>query len=209
MSPFHVVEEFISPLHCERISKQLGLRVPNFDENGTPLKYKRDLPTEILYPLLEELSTQIPAIEQRFDAKVVTAGTQSRFVQYFEDQKNKPEPVGCENSVFARKKWSKVKDIDLVGFLWLKDFNSSVPLDPRTEVYGGKLEFPAWGYSLTPTRGTLVFYPAGPNFITSTSHIMIGSMELIKFGLKLMDADGSPYVYDKAKHPGQFTDWFA
>jgi hypothetical protein len=208
LSPFHVVEEFISPLHCERISKELALRVPNFDENGGVMKYKRDLPTEILYPLLEELNAQIPELEQRYDAQIVPAGTQSRFVQYFEDQKRKPEEIGCENSVYARKKWTKVKDFDLVGFLWLKDYNNSVPLDPRTEVYGGKLEFPAWGYSLTPARGTLVIYPAGPNFITSLSHVMFGTLEMVKFGFKLSQ-DGEPYVYDKSKHPGTFTEWFA
>ena len=208
MSPFHVIEEFISPLHCERISKQLALSVPNRDADGNPERYKRDLPSEVLYPLLNGLNEHVAAIEDRYDGLIVPGGTQTRFVQYFEDQKRKPEGLGCENSVMSRKKWSKIKDIDLVGFLWLKDYNNSVPLDIRTEVYGGKLEFPVWGYSLTPQRGTLVIYPAGPNFLTSLSHVMIGSLEVVKFGFKLTDKDGDQWYYDRDRYPGNFTEWF-
>src|SRR5574343_755640 len=125
MSPFHVIEEFISPLHCERISKKLALTVPNRDADGRPERYKRDLPTDVLVPLLNGLNDHVQAIEDRYDALIVPNGTQTRYVQYFEDQKVKPEGLGCENSIMNRKKWSKIKDIDLVGFLWLKDYNNS------------------------------------------------------------------------------------
>ena len=197
----------MSPLHCEKIVAQLGLKAPNVDENGIPQRYKRDLPTDVYRPILDRLEEEVQAIEARYDGQILGSGTQMRFVQYFEDQKNQPELIGCENSTYQRKKWVRHSDIDLVGFIWLKDYNNSVPMDARSQVYGGKLEFPAYGCSLVPQQGTLVMYPAGPSFLTAISHVMIGSLEMIKIGLKLNQGKES-WHYDKSRHPGSFPEWF-
>jgi hypothetical protein len=91
----------------------------------------------------------------------------------------------------------------LVGFLWLKSYHDAVPLDPRIEVYGGKIEFPTYNFSLTPVEGTLVIYPATPHFVTAISHVMLGSLEQIKFNIKL-----SNWAYDPSNFPGTYKDWF-
>lgn len=105
----------------------------------------------------------------------------------------------------------KSKDVDVVAYVWLKDYNSGVPLDPRFETYGGKLEFPAHNFSVLPKRGTCVIFPAGPHFITAVSHVFVGSAEYIKFALKLQidtETGRVAWYYDPAQYPGTYVDWF-
>ncbi len=201
-SPFHVVEDFISPLQCETLVQRLGLRFPNIAENGQPIKYERHIPNDLSGTILSELDALSPLLEQRYGAEVVGEPA-VLFQQYWENPKAPAEGLRAENSVYKRKKWEKIKDVDLVGFLWLKSFHDAVPLDPRIEVYGGKLEFPAYNFSLTPVAGTLVVFPATPHFVHAMSHVMLGSIEQIKIGLKLKG-----WTYDAAQYPGTYQEWF-
>lgn len=201
-SPFHIVEDFISPLQCERLMKGLALSYPQRDANGTPLKYERFVPADMGGGVLSEFDAISPLVEQRYGAPVNGEPTLI-FQQYWENPKVPAEGLGCENSKFSRKKWTKVKDVDLVGFLWLKSYHDAVPLDPRIEVYGGKIEFPTYNFSLTPVAGTLVIFPATPHFVTATSHVMLGSLEQIKFNIRL-----SNWAYDPSNFPGTYKDWF-
>lgn len=206
-SPFHVVEDFLSVLQCEKIIQDLALRTPDYAENGQPLKYERIVPADVAGNLLSQLDAQIPLIEQRYGGEVF-GNPSLRFQQYWENPKVPAEEHGCENSKFQRKKWVKTKDVDLVGFIWLKSFHNSVPLDPRAEVFGGKIEFPAYDFSLTPVRGTLVIFPATPHFVTAISHVMLGSLEQVKLGLSLR-VDGTPWAYNPDQFPGTYQSWFA
>jgi hypothetical protein len=207
-SPFHVVEEFISPLNAERIITELGITVPSLHEDGYPLKHERFIKDPELLNLLQgSLAEHTPDIQERYGA-IVKNLDPPLFQQYFEDPKHPCELHGCENARYLRKKWVKVKDVDLVGYIWLKDYGSGVPLDPRHETYGGKLEFPAYNFSLLPQRGTLVLFPAGPHFITAISPILVGSLEQLKFSLKLTTEDDGLWFYTPSNHPGGYQDWF-
>lgn len=208
-SPFLIVEHFISPAICERLISELGVDFPSIDEKDRPLKNERILKDPEYVQLFKNLMQgQVHDIEQKFKAAVVGMEP-AVFSQYFEDAKNPCEYHGCENAKFIRKKWVKSKDVDLVGFIWLKDYGSGVPLDPRIEVYGGKLEFPAYNFSLIPQRGTLVLFPAGPHFISAISPVLVGSLELIKITVKMKSDSGEMYFYDPKNHPGTYQEWFA
>jgi hypothetical protein len=174
---------------------------------GKPIKYEH-LVTEPASQaaIVRALEPHVSAIETRYGATV--RGIELPVFQQYHENPNDPcELHGCENSRYARKRWVKVKDVDLVGFLWLKDFNGGVPLDPRFEVYGGKLEFAAFNFSLVPQRGTLVLFPADPHFITAISPILVGSLEQVKVTVKL-SVDGGPFFYQPADFPGTFQEWF-
>lgn len=201
-SPFHIVENFISPLQCERLIDRLALKAPNIGENGEPLKYERYMPLDLSGTIASELDALSPILEQRYGAPFAADPT-FMFQQFWENVKTPAQGLGCENSKLVRKKWQKIKDVDLVGFLWLKTYHDSVPLDPRIECYGGKIEFPAFNFSLTPSAGTLVVFPATPHFITAISHVMVGSLEQVKIGIKL-----SNWEYDPRRFPGNYKDWF-
>lgn len=201
-SPFHIVEDFVSPLQCEHLRSGLSLSRPNFDERGTPIKYETFVTGELGHGLIREFQSCAESIEDRFASKIVNTPTML-FQQYWENAKAPAEGLGCENSKFMKKKWVRIKDVDLVGFLWLKSYHDAVPLDPRIECYGGKLEFPAYNFSLTPVAGTLVVFPATPHFITAISHVMLGSLEQIKFGIKLKD-----WAYQPENFPGSYREWF-
>jgi hypothetical protein len=205
-SPFHVIEDLISPLRCEQLIKELGLLKPSLDEDGRPLKYERLLPPAELTMIRGALAPHRQAIEERYGSRVLDWN--GMFQQYWEDPKKPAEPIGAQGWMYSRKKWHKVRDIDLVGFLWLKDFNSSVPLDPRFEVYGAKLEFPAYDFSLTPVRGMAVFFPATPHFVHALSHVMFGSMEQILLTTKLTTPEGAAWSYDPMSFPGTYQEWF-
>jgi hypothetical protein len=207
-SPFHVVEDFISPANCEKIIATLGIAQPSLAEDGRPLKNERLVKDADLVQLIQQaILANGKDIQDRFNG-IIKGMETPHFQQYFEDAKHPCEAHSCENSSYLRKKWVKTKDIDLVGYLWLKDYGSGVPLDPRVEVYGGKLEFPAYNFSLVPQRGTMVMFPAGPHFITAVSPVMVGSLEQIKFTIKLTTTNDGIWLYQPSNFGGTYTDWF-
>lgn len=207
-SPFHVVENFISPANCEKVIAEYGISVPSLAEDGRPLKNERLIKDPGLSRLIQEAILDAGQdIQDRYNG-VIKGMEVPHFQQYFENPKYPSEPHGCENSVLKRKVWQKVKDIDLVGYIWLKDYGNGVPLDPRIEVYGGKLEFPLYNFSLVPQRGTMVLFPAGPHFITAVSPILVGSLEVIKFTIKLLSKEEGLWLYQPDNFPGKYTEWF-
>jgi hypothetical protein len=210
-SPFIVVPEFISPKRCKELINAIEVKVPNYDADGNPIKMERHYleGEDFIFSKIKEL---VPEIESKYDAKF--KGVEKMIFQYYpQNQKSIAENPGCENSKFLRKRWVKVKDVDLVGFLWLKDFNNAAPFDPRTEVYGGKLEFPAYNFSLMPQAGTLVIFPAGPHFITAISPIIIGDLYQVKINICISPTDGNVlWMYDpknfQADKSGFIESWF-
>lgn len=207
-SPFHVIEDFISPAKCELIITELGITEPSIAEDGQPIKHERFIKDSELHRLIYEAVLENGhAIQDRYHGTIKGMETPV-FRQYFENPKTPCEPHGCESSKFMRKKWVKTKDVDLVGYIWLKDYGNGVPLDPRVEVYGGKLEFPAYNFSLVPQRGTMVMFPAGPHFITAVSPVLVGSLEMIKFSLKIVTKEDGLWLYQPSEFPGTYQEWF-
>jgi hypothetical protein len=208
-SPFFVIEEAVSPSKCETIINSLGIKVPSRDEKGRPIKHERLVKDpELLGFIQDAIQQHVAGMEERFVGAIKNFETPI-FRQYFESPDVPAELHTCENSSYLRKKWVKVKDTDLVGYLWLKDFNSGVPLDPRFETYGGKLEFPSYDFSLVPQRGSMIFFPGSPHFITAISPVLVGSLEIIKVGIKLHTSDGRPWLYQPANFGGTYQEWFA
>lgn len=211
-SPFLIVPDFISPKKCQELIKSIEVTSPNYDQNGDPQKMERHFleGEDFLFANLKEI---IPQIENRYDATF--KGAEKMIFQFYpQNQKVPAEQPGCGNSKIVRKRWVKHRDVDLVGYLWLKDFNDTAPLDPRTEVYGGKLEFPAYNFSFTPQAGTLVIFPAGPHFISAISNVLIGDLYQVKMNICLTPNDGSGmWMYDPAKYPagkrGFIDSWFS
>lgn len=208
-SPFVVVPNFLSPLTCERIAEEIKVVNPTVDLTGRPLKQERHcLNWEM--PIAERFREIVPTIEETYDCSY--RGLEQPVFQFYPEYSKAPaENPGCENSRFVRKKWVMYKDVDLVGFIWLKDYNDNVPLDPRHEVYGGKLEFthPAHQFSLLPQRGTLVLYPAGPHFITVISPVLLGDLYQIKLNVCVEEKSGGRWLYQPAKFPGTWQEWLA
>ena len=204
-SPFLVYQEFLSPKQCQEIVDMVKINKPDTDAAGFPTKmdrYHADAEAKIF----AKFKTLVPEIEAHYGLKY--KGTESLVFQQFpEGMKGLAEQPHCENSQYLRKKWVKVKDRDLTAILWLKDYHDKVPLDPRHEVYGGKLEFPAYNFSLQPQRGTLLVYPAGPHFITATTPVLVGNLNAVRFHIASDSTDG-PWLYQPANFPGTWDQWF-
>ena len=211
-SPFYIQQEFLSPKQCEEFLSSFEVKTPNTDIDGLPIKFERTLPDKEQQFLMSKLREHIPAIEQRYDAtyKATEALT---LVHYPENEKKPAELPGCANAQFFRRKWIKNKDIDLTGVIWLKEFQGQVPLDPRHEVYGTKLEFPAYDLSLVPQRGTLVIFPGGPHFITAVSPALVSDGYVIKVNISISAKNGGLWIYDPSKFPagknGFIEGWFS
>ena len=210
-SPFLVIQDFISTKKCDEILNEILIKQPDVDKEGFPQKMERHH-DEIETMLFSRFREFIPDLEKKFDAKY--RGTEKLLFQYFPENANAPaENPGCGNSRFVKRKWVKYKDIDLVGVLWLKDYNNEVPLDARTEVYGGKLEFPVFNFSLVPQRGTLVLFPASPHFITAVSPILVSQLYQIKFNVCITDKNDGMWLYQPANYVfderlGPLQSWF-
>jgi len=115
------------------------------------------------------------------------------------------EEPHCENAVFKRKRWIRVKDRDLTGVLWLKDYQEAPPFDLKTQVLGGKLEFPVYNFGFQPQKGTLVVYPACERFISLTSAILVGELQAVRFHI----CGEGIWIYDPTGYPGDMRSWFS
>lgn len=203
-SPFFVIENLISPKLCEEIITKVGVKSPNLDAAEKPIKLERfdDLAEQVIFTSLQHHK---PAIEERYGATIV--GTEELVFQHFPENPKVPaKQPGCESSSFVRKKWVKHRNVDLTGYVWLKDYQDKVPLDPRIEVYGGKLEFPAYNFSFTPQRGTCILFPAGPHFITAISPILVGELYQVKINM-VLTKNGLPFLYQPTDFPGTWQQW--
>jgi len=205
-SPFIVVQDFLSPLTCERIVESIHVGAPDTDKDGNPKKMERhNLSWDI--EIAERFRALVPQVEDTYNAEY--RGLEKPVFQiYPENAKVPAEQPGCENAKFVRKKWVQYKDVDLVGFIWLKDFNENVPIDPRFEVFGGKLEFPVHNFSLVPQRGTLVLFPAGPHFITVISPVLVSDLYQIKLNVCIQPKGGGRWFYQPSNFPGSWQQWF-
>lgn len=212
-SPFYVCQEFLSPKQCEELINQYEVKIPNFDKEGTPQKLERSLtPDKGQSLIMEKLKKHIPLIEQKYNA--FYRGTEPLTITHYPEYAKKPaQQPGCENSQYVKRKWVKMKDIDLTGIIWLKEYHDQIPLDPRFEVYGGKTEFPTYNFSLVPQRGSLVIFPAYPHFITCISPILVGDLYQIKVNMALSKKNGGLWLYDPSQFRANGSDflgsWFS
>ena len=198
-SPFLVFQDFIPPLLCEKIIDLTGFNTPTMDKDDNPVKTsKRDLDVEqILFTKFEPL---IPVIEQHY--QVAYKGTEPIQVDWFPEQSE--GTAVCDSSSFLRRKWVRTKDRDFTALVFLSDYQDTTPFDDEFEVYGGKMEFPQWGFGFNPQRGTMVVYPSGPHFINKTSKILIGDL----YQAKIHVATQQPFLFNAVNFPGTYMDWF-
>lgn len=210
-SPFYIVPEFISPKKCDEILDNITTR-PNENASGRPMMIERSHDA-VEADIFSKFQGLIPDLEQYYDCKYRGA-EQMRFQMLPENPQDTAIAPGCMNSKYLRKKWVKTADVDLTCLLWLKDYQDSVPLDPRTEVYGGKLEFPLYKFSFVPKRGTLLVYPAGPHFISVTSPVLVSDSYQVRFDLSIRDKQDSMFIYQPSNFPwskskGIIESWFS
>lgn len=201
-SPFKVYQEFLSPKMCDAILNKVELSVPNKDPDGNPLKYEcyNDYAEAIIFQKIKDI---VPELESHYN--IDYAGTERILFQSFPEGMNKlAEEPGCQNAKYLRKKWVKIKDVDLTAVLWLKDYQDQVPFDNGNEVFGGKMELPMYNFSLVPQKGTLVVFPAGPHFITAVSPVMVGTLTQARINISVKQ----PYIYQPADYPGSYIQWF-
>ena len=198
-SPFLVFQDFIPPLLCENVINSLEFYSPETDKDGNPTKSTRrnEEAERILFERFEDI---ISKIEQHYDVQY--RGTEPIFIEWFPEESE--GEVLCDSSSYLRKKWVRTKDRDFTAVLFLSDYQDDIPFDDEFEVYGGKLEFPQWGFGFNPQRGTLIVYPSGPHFINKTSPILIGDL----FQAKLHIATQKPYLFDLKNFPGNYMEWF-
>jgi hypothetical protein len=201
-SPFLVYQGFLSPSEADEIARKARVE-PDVDTEGKPLSMqKHDTTLEI--PLFEKFSTLIPELEAHYKG-FKYKGTEHLIFQQFPVSSEMAEKPHCENAVYKRKKWIRVRDRDLTGVLWLKDYRESPPFDINTQVLGGKLEFPVYNFGFQPQKGTLVIYPANERFVCHTTNILVGELQCVRFHV----CGEGLWIYQPADYPGDFRTWFA
>ena len=204
-SPFHVVENFLSPLACEEIVPCVSdFQVDVVD--GKPTKTVRteiDFQTDVESVLMETLlNSAIPLLEAHY-------GVEYRSLLPFEYHHYPQDFMGdkeliCDNAVYLNGSWLRNRDIDFTSILFLNDFNDNTPFDPRYEVTGGKIEMISYNFSFQPQRGTLVTFPGCPRHLHRVSNVTLGESNFIKMFWNTT----VPYVHDPSKFPGTFEEWF-
>lgn len=201
--PFFLVRNFISPLMCENIITDLGIhRTP-------PMMSQAGNPKEMLFVnklnerrLADVFDRYIEELENHFGADYL--GTHSIHFEWYPTG-SKVKNAKSDGYVLDRdNQWVRNKEIDLVGILWLNDYNpNGDTFDESYEAYGGKLEFPNFNISFNPERGSLVVFPTAPNFVYTISDVYGGDMTVAKFTIRTE----KPYAYDANKFNHDPTEW--
>lgn len=204
-APFYVVQEFLSPLHCEEICDDLAtsFTVPDtvgktdLDRRPVLMTTHHDRHEESIF---ERLQIITPQVEQYYEVQY--KGTEKMSFEWY--------PAGskgdfqCGNSKYLRQKWLRVYDRDLTGIVFLVDYQNKIPFETDYEVYGGKLEFVQHHFGFNPQRGTLLLFPSDPHFINITTEILVGDLYQVRFHI----AAKHPYLYNPQRFPGNYTTWF-
>lgn len=208
-SPIIIKQNFLSPLQCEGILNDFKTNLVNLDSNKNPIATERKI-TSWEADIAIEFSELIVQIEQNYGCAY--KGLHEPVLQMFPENPSKPaKNIGCENSEFFRKKWVMKKDVDLVGYIWLKTYNDNIQngkFDINEEIYGGCLEFPQFNFHIKPEAGTLVILPAGPHFLTAISPVMVGDLYQIKLNISVKNSEGKQWFYDPSKFPKSYQEWF-
>lgn len=206
-SPFLVYQDFLDSDFCDRIASEVRVQ-PSVNEDGIPESMERYY-VPIENEIFSKFQPLIPGIEAHYNLKY--RGTEHLLFQQFPANGKQAEPPHCENAVFKRKKWIKVKDRDLTGIIWLKDYQDSPPFDLKKHVLGGKLEFPVYNFGLQPQKGTLVIYPACERFISLTTTVLVGELQCVRLHIAAgIGEDGEGvWVYRPENFPGDYRSWFA
>jgi len=199
ISPFYVVQNFISPKQCEIIVDNLGYYEPDVDKDGKPIKMMRHH-EESENIVFDKFTTLIPVLEKYYNFK--HRGTEHISFEFLAEGV-KPE-AGCENAKWINKKWTRTKDRDFSAVLFLSNYQDQIPFSDDYEVYGGKLEFLQHNFGFNPERGTLIVFPSGPHFINAMSDIIAGDLFIAKFH----EAAQTPFLYQPANFPGDYLSWF-
>lgn len=172
---------------------------PETDRSGKPTKaIRRNEEAESI--LFEKFREVIPKIEEYFGTEY--RGTEPIYVEWYPEESE--GAFVCESSSYVRKKWVRTKDRDFTAVLFLTDYQDNIPFDSEFEVYGGKLEFPQWGFGFNPQRGTLIVFPSSPHFINITTKILVGDL----FQAKIHIAAQKPFLFDAKNFPGDYRTWF-
>lgn len=204
-SPFVVFDDFLSKKQVAQVLGMVTVRSPSLDVDGHPMKHEC-FNTAAQNLIFDRFQHVVPKLERHYDLKY--KGTHKMLFQYYPEnmQGVVAEAPFCENSKYARRKWVKCKDVDLTAVLWLKDYKDAPPIDKRSNVYGGKLEMPQYGFSLNPKAGALVVFPAYPHFIQAVSKVLVGDLYQVRINVT---AEGA-WLYDPAKFPFEksWQDWF-
>ena len=201
-SPFLVFQDFITAEEADTIASMVRVE-PLLNEEGEPQPLERfHEPAETM--LFEKLKPLVPTLESHYSG-FTYRGTEPLLFQQFPVTNGQPaEAPHCENAVFKRKRWIRVRDRDLTGLLWLKDYREAPPFDIKQHVLGGKLEFPVFNFGFQPQKGTLTVYPACERFISLTSAVLVGELQCVRVQIS---GEGI-WLYDPIDYPGDFRDWF-
>jgi hypothetical protein len=201
-SPFYVIQGLVPEARCYELANTLRVE-PTVDQDGiaTPMGRHHTVIGNELFGLL---TPHIPEITAHYGIKY--RGTEEFIFQQFPATNGQPaEQPHCENAVYKRKRWIRINDRDLTGIIWLKDYADAPPFNIDKHVYGGKLEFPVYNFGFQPQVGTCVIFPSSERFISLTSSIQVGELQLAKFHI----AGEGVWLYDPADYPGDFRTWFA
>jgi len=193
--PFLIIEEFVSPLLCERILEDLRIdkAVPMKGQDGNPkvtILSSRLNSTRIL----QTFDDVIYKLENKFNTSYL--GTHNLMFEWYPPG-YQPTKVKTDGYMQTRERgWVRYNLIDFTGILWLNDHNDRPDFDPLFEVNGGKLEFPTFDINFKPQRGTLIIFPTAPNFANGVAPVNIGSLTQVRLQIR----STKPYEF----HPENF-----
>lgn len=197
-SPFIIIENSMSPLRCEEIISAADFLMPDIDKFNKPIETTKII-NEGTIDFKEIIVKNKETIEQTYGSGILHIDP-TRII--FTDSTVVPRPQ-CDNSTRIKSKWLRVHNRDLTALTFLCDYNDKPPFDSDFEVFGGKIEFPSYGFGFNPIRGTTIIFPSDPHFSHVFSPVQLGEMYITKTFITLQ----SPLLYSSNNFPGTWKEW--
>lgn len=190
-APFVVIDEFISPLLCERILYDLRI------DRALPMKGQDGKPKPTILAsrlnsdrIIQNFDRVVSRLEENFNTEYL--GTHNLMFEWYPEN-YQPTQIKTDGYMQTREQgWVKYNLIDFTGILWLNDYNDKPNFDPNFEVNGGTLEFPTFDIKFKPSRGTLVLFPTAPNFANTVAAVNIGTLTQVRLQIRSTE----PYKFN-------------
>jgi hypothetical protein len=193
-----IFEEALSPLQCELLVQDASFLFPDIDKSNRPVLTAKHTPLahSVVTKFLDSKKQEIEA----YYGCVIIDTEPTRVL--WADSTVVPIPV-CDNSSRFKGNWIRIHNRDVTAVVFLADFNDAPPFDSDFEVYGGKMEFPTYGFGFNPKRGTMIIYPCDPHFTHVFSPVDVGDM----YATKTFISFETPLLFQPTDFPGTYLDW--
>jgi hypothetical protein len=88
---------------------------------------------------------------------------------------------------------------ELMGIIWIKSKQTSMPFSESLHVFGGDFNLPSYRIKFAQEAGHLMLMPATRHFTNQILPTELGDLLYFKIEIDMMDGNGHRWIYERDK----------